>query len=54
MSNVLSTSMTRLIDKLERRLGTRPLNLPAHLQKTEWGKVIEEDTLDTFHINYHM
>ena len=48
MSNVLSTSMTRLIDKLERRLGTRPLNLPAHLQKTEWGKVIEEDTLDTF------
>ena len=48
MSTVLATSMTKLIDKMERRLGTRLLNLPAHLQKTEWGTVIEEDTLDTF------
>ena len=46
MSTVLATSMTKLIDKMERRLGTRLLNLPPHLQKTEWGTVIEKDTLD--------
>lgn len=43
-----ATSMTKLLDKIERRLGTAMLNLPPHLNKTQWGKVIEEDTLDTF------
>lgn len=44
----IPTSMTKLINKIERRLGTTVLNLPKHLDKSEWAKVIEEDTLDTF------
>ena len=44
----VSTSMTKLLNKIERRLGTSVLNLPKHLQKNKWAEVIETDTLDTF------
>lgn len=44
-----ANKMNSLLDKIERRLGTRPLNLPEHLQKDKWAKkVIENETLDTF------
>lgn len=41
--------MNRLLDKIERRLGTKLLNLPAGLDKDAWAKeVIANETLDTF------
>lgn len=41
--------MTTLLDKIERRLGTKPLNLPDYLRKDVWAKeVICNDTLDTY------
>lgn len=41
--------MSRLLDKIERRLGTKPLNLPSDISKDKWAKeVIENETLDTF------
>lgn len=41
--------MSRLLDKLERRLGTAQLTLPEYLQKPHWAsEVIENETLDTF------
>lgn len=41
--------MNNLLDKLERRLGTRQLNLPDYLQKDKWAEeVIANETLDTF------
>lgn len=47
-SIVPSNNMTKLLNKIERRNGTRILNLPAQYSKDNWAKVIEEDTLDTF------
>lgn len=43
-----SNNMSKLLDKIERRLGTRPMNLPEQLQKDKWAEVIIEDTLTTF------
>lgn len=43
-----SNNMTRLLNKIERRLGTRPLNLPDHLKKDKWVEVIEEETIVTY------
>lgn len=44
-----ANKMTLLLDKIERRLGTKPLNLPDHLQKDKWAEeVIANETLDTF------
>lgn len=43
-----TNQMNKLLNKLERRLGTKPLNLPSDLCKDEWASVIEEETLDTF------
>lgn len=41
--------MDALLNKIERRLGTRPLNLPDFLQKDKWAsEVISNETLDTF------
>jgi hypothetical protein len=41
--------MTSLLDKIERRLGTEPLNLPKSIAKDNWAKkVISNETLDTF------
>ena len=44
----LSNDMTRLLNKIERRLGTRQLQLPKELSKPEWVNVINEETLETF------
>lgn len=44
-----ANKMTNLLNKIERRLGTRQLNLPEYLQKSHWAsEVIENETLDTF------
>lgn len=43
-----TTKMTRLLNKIERRLGTKMLNLPDHLTKDKWADVIIEDTLTTY------
>ena len=46
---MISNRMNKLLDKLERRLGTRQLNLPEYLQKDKWAEnVIHNETLDTF------
>lgn len=46
---MISNRMNKLLDKLERRLGTRQLNLPDYLQKDKWAvNVIHNETLDTF------
>lgn len=44
-----NNKMSRLLDKIERRLGTKMLNLPENLSKDVWAnEVIAQDTLDTF------
>lgn len=46
---MLSNRMSALLNKLERRLGTRQLKLPEYLAKDKWAtEVIENETLDTF------
>lgn len=41
--------INKLLGKLERRLGTAPLNLPKELNKEAWAtEVIDNETLDTF------
>ena len=41
--------MNNLLNKIERRLGTRQLNLPDYLSKDKWAEeVISNETLDTF------
>ncbi len=41
--------MEKLLNKIERRLGTKMLNLPPELSKDSWADdVIDQDTLDTF------
>ena len=56
-----SNNMTKLLNKIEIRLGTAPLTLPDHLQKSKWPeKVIDPITLDTWSrffpnkIRYHI
>jgi hypothetical protein len=42
-------NMTRLLNKIERRIGTRMLKLPDYLSKDNWAnEVIIEDSLVTF------
>ena len=43
-----ANNMTNLINKIEMRLGTKPLNLPADISKDKWADVIRNDTLVTF------
>lgn len=40
--------MTDLLNKIERRLGTIPLNLPDNLKKDKWADIIKSDTIPTF------
>ena len=56
-----SNNMTALVNKIEQRLGTAPLTLPDHLQKSEWpNKVIIPMTISTWSrffpnkIKYHI
>lgn len=46
----LANDMTLLLDKIERRLGLITLSqfLPTGLQKNDWAKVIQQDTLVEF------
>lgn len=45
----MANSMTKLLNKIEHRLGTQQLNLPDYLSKDVWAKdVICNETLDTF------
>jgi len=44
-----SNKMTDLLNKIERRLGTKPINLPEDIAKSTWvDEVIIPDTLSTF------
>ena len=43
-----SNQMTQLINKIERRLGVRMLNLPDEIGKPYWPTIIKEDTIPTF------
>lgn len=46
-----TNQMTALLNKIERRIGTRLLNLPTEdpdLSKNYWPTIISEDTLPTF------
>ena len=44
-----SNRMVKLLNKIERRLGTKPLNLPDEYNKDSWAnEVIANETLDTF------
>ena len=43
-----ANNMTNLLNKIERRLGTKPLNLPDDISKDKWADVIKTDTLVTF------
>ena len=43
-----ANNMTNLLNKIERRLGTKPLNLPEDISKDKWADIIKEDTLVTF------
>ena len=40
-----ANNMSKLLDKIEWRLGTKPLNLPEDISKDKWADVIKEDTL---------
>lgn len=45
----IANKMNKLLDKIERRLGTSQLKLPDYLSKDKWAtKVIANETLDTF------
>lgn len=46
---MFSNNMTRLLNKIENRLGLGAIDLPEHLKKDKWAdKVIVEDTLRTW------
>lgn len=44
----MANNLTDLLNKAERRLGLRQINLPKDLAKDSWVKIIEEDTLSTW------
>lgn len=43
-----ANNMTNLLNKIEWRLGVKPLALPDDIKKDTWANVIENDTLVTF------
>ena len=50
-NNVINSSpnqMTLLLNKIERRLGTKLMNLPDEFGKDSWAEIIAEDTIPTF------
>ena len=47
-TNKSPNQMTKLLNKIERRLGTQTLTLPAQINKDTWHSVIEEDTIPEF------
>lgn len=47
-SIVHSNRMSKLLGKIERRLGTMLLNLPDNIGKNYWATIIQEDTIPVF------
>jgi hypothetical protein len=47
-SNVPANRLSKLLDKIERRLGTVLLNLPETIGKDYWVRIIEDDSLPVF------
>lgn len=47
-TNQMANQMTKLLNKIERRLGLKVLNLPEGLDKDSWADIVIEDTLPTF------
>lgn len=47
-TNQMANQMTLLLNKIERRLGLKVMQLPADLAKDSWPQIIIEDTLPTF------
>lgn len=43
-----ANNMSNLLNKIENRLGTKPLNLPEDISKDKWADIIISDTLVTF------
>ena len=41
----MANRMTKVLNKIERRLGLSMLPLPDKLSKDKWAEIIEEDTL---------
>ena len=48
ISRSSSNEMTRLLNKIERRLGTSTLSLPESIGKDYWPTIIAEDTIPTY------
>ena len=45
---IMLNRMSDLCDKIERRLGTKPLTLPKDISKDAWPDIIIHDSIDTF------
>lgn len=45
---IMLNKMSALCDKIERRLGTKPLTLPEDIAKDKWPDIIVNDSIDTF------
>ena len=48
INRALNNDMTRLVKKIQRRLGMEVMTLPTELQIDNWHTIIEEDTIPTF------
>ena len=48
----LSNNMTKLLNLIELRLGTKPLNLPDDISKNKWGEWLRDYTLKTFSLYF--
>lgn len=47
-SNISVNQLSKLLNKIERRLGTVLLNLPESIDKDYWEVIIEEDSMPVF------
>ncbi len=47
-TNKSPNQMTKLLNKIERRLGLQVITLPEKINKDSWHTVIEEDTIPEF------
>lgn len=45
---MIHNNMTKLINKVERRLGVRQLNLPPEIAKDTWAEIVIEDTIPAY------
>ena len=47
-TNKSPNQMTKLLNKIERRLGLQVITLPEKINKDSWHIIIEEDTIPEF------